>query len=53
MGVVWTQVPMEIRCAQNENMTVWSDPIWLYPVYYYRGLPYDPVRPWKDFDGKW
>lgn len=21
--------------------------------YYYRALPYDPVRPWKDFDGKW
>jgi hypothetical protein len=22
-------------------------------AYYYRGLPYDPVRPWKDTDGKW
>ena len=22
-------------------------------VYYYRGLPYDPTRPWKDNDGKW
>ena len=22
-------------------------------MYYYRGLPYDPVRPWKDLDGKW
>ena len=20
---------------------------------FYRGLPYDPVRPWKDTDGKW
>lgn len=46
-------VPMEIRCAQNSNLTIWSNPIWLYPVYYYRALPYDPVRPWKDFDGKW
>jgi hypothetical protein len=25
----------------------------LYPVYNYRALPYDPVRPWKDLDGKW
>eukprot|EP00912_Choanoflagellata_sp_UC4_P000489 UC4_evm5s302 len=46
-------VPMEIRCAENANLTQWSDPIWIYPVYYYRALPYDPVRPWKDFDGKW
>eukprot|EP00037_Helgoeca_nana_P037818 m.17890 g.17890 ORF g.17890 m.17890 type:complete len:641 (+) comp9448_c1_seq1:4801-6723(+) len=46
-------VPMELRCAQNENLTQWSDPIWMYPVYYYRALPYDPVRPWKDYDGKW
>ena len=22
-------------------------------MYYYRALPYDPVRPWKDYDGKW
>lgn len=44
---------MELRCAQNENLTQWSDPIWMYPVYYYRALPYDPVRPWKDYDGKW
>jgi len=46
-------VPMEIRCAKNPTLTNWSDPIWLYPVYYYRALPYDPVRPWKDFDGLW
>jgi len=46
-------VPMELRCAQNGNLTTWSDPIWMYPVYYYRPLPYDPVRPWKDYDGKW
>ena len=40
-------VPMELRCAENPGMTEWSDPIWMYPVYYYRALPYDPVRPWK------
>ena len=46
-------VPMELRCAENHNLTDWSAPIWIYPAYYYRGLPYDPVRPWKDTDGKW
>jgi hypothetical protein len=46
-------VPMELRCAKNAALTNWSDPIWMYPVYYYRALPYDPVRPWKDLDGKW
>eukprot|EP00040_Diaphanoeca_grandis_P043581 m.9702 g.9702 ORF g.9702 m.9702 type:complete len:637 (-) comp7875_c0_seq1:107-2017(-) len=46
-------VPMEVRCAENTNLTNWSNPIWLYPVYYYRALPYDPVRPWKDSDGMW
>lgn len=46
-------VPMELRCASNAALTNWSDPIWIYPVYYYRPLPYDPVRPWKDLDGKW
>lgn len=44
---------MEIRCAENEQLTNWSDPILIYPVYYYRPLPYDPVRPWKDLDGMW
>ena len=38
---------MELRCANNAALTNWSDPIWIYPVYYYRPLPYDPVRPWK------
>eukprot|EP00656_Telonema_subtile_P006023 TRINITY_DN12768_c0_g2_i1.p1 TRINITY_DN12768_c0_g2~~TRINITY_DN12768_c0_g2_i1.p1 ORF type:complete len:507 (+),score=67.93 TRINITY_DN12768_c0_g2_i1:174-1694(+) len=46
-------VPMELRCASDQNMTVWGDPIWIYPAYYYRALPYDPVRPWKDTDGLW
>lgn len=45
-------VPMELRCSTNgETMTNWTDPIWMYPIYYYRALPYDPVRPWKDYDG--
>ena len=47
-------VPMELRCARDEDrVTNFSDPIWMYPVYFYRALPYDPVRPWKDRDGKW
>lgn len=40
-------VPMELRCATNPSLTNWSGPIWIYPVYFYRPLPYDPVRPWK------
>lgn len=46
-------VPMEVRCAQNLNLTSWGSPEWIYPAYYYRALPYDPVRPWKDTDGMW
>lgn len=46
-------VPMEIRCAENTELTQWGSPIWIYPAYYYRALPYDPVRPWKDTDGLW
>ena len=49
---IW-DVPMELRCAKNENLTEWGDPIWSYPVYYNRWLPYDPPRPWKDTDGMW
>lgn len=40
-------VPLELRCAQNANLTSWSDPIYIYDVYFNRGLPYDPTRPWK------
>ena len=46
-------VPMELRCATSANMTEWGAPIMLFPLYYYRWLPYDPPRPWKDHDGKW
>ena len=45
-------VPMEMRCSLNDiTMSNWTNPIWMYPVYYYRALPYDPVRPWQDYDG--
>ena len=46
-------VPLELRCAKHANLTEWGDPEYVLPVYYYRALPYDPVRPWKDDDGKW
>lgn len=46
-------VPLEVRCAENENLTSWGPSQWIYDVYFYRALPYDPVRPWKDEDGQW
>ena len=30
-GAGW-DVPLEIRCATNEFLTDWSDPIWLYDM---------------------
>ena len=46
-------VPLELRCARNANLTDWGEPEYLFPVYYNRPLPYDPVRPWIDDDGAW
>jgi len=46
-------VPLEVRCAKNAELTEWGENQYLFPFYYYRSLPYDPVRPWKDTDGKW
>jgi hypothetical protein len=50
-------VPMELRCALDGNLTTWGPPEYIYPIYYWRGLPYDPVRPWKEVgaggDGLW
>ena len=46
-------VPMELRCAKNENLTEWGEAEFIYPAYFYRALLYDPVRPWKDTNGKW
>ena len=39
---------MEIRCAVDSNLTKWGPPEFIYPLYFYRGLPYDPVRPWRE-----
>ena len=47
-------VPLELRCSENgNNMTAWGAPDFIFPFYYFRALPYDPVRPWKDEDGQW
>jgi len=47
-------VPLELRCATDgANMTQWGPSEFILPFYYFRGLPYDPTRPWKDSDGKW
>jgi hypothetical protein len=48
-----TQVPLELRCASNSSLTGWSAPEYIFWFYFNRNLPYDPVRPWKDSDGKW
>ena len=47
--------PMELRCANDSsgNLSGWGPSEYMFPVYYYRALPYDPPRPWQDFDGKW
>ena len=45
--------PLELRCAENANLTQWGPPDYIFPVYFARGLPYDPPRPWKDTDGQW
>jgi len=50
-GASW-DVPLELRCAKDANLTEWSDPIWLFDVFFYRAIPYDPARPWKE-DGRW
>ena len=46
-------VPLELRCAEDDNLTKWSAPEYIFPFYYNRKLPYDPTRPWIDTDGKW
>ena len=35
-------VPLELRCATNENLTEWGETEFIYDVYYWRALPYEP-----------
>lgn len=48
-------VPLELRCASDANLTKWNDasPEYLFNVSFWRGIPYDPARPWKEADGNW
>jgi hypothetical protein len=52
-----TRVPLELRCALDAHgaatLTNFSAPIYLFEFIFNRNLPYDPVRPWKDTDGRW
>lgn len=46
--------PLELRCSLDDDMNFWSEhPDYLFNVTFYRGVPYDPARPWVDADGKW
>eukprot|EP00746_Dinoflagellata_sp_MGD_P011342 gnl/MRDRNA2_/MRDRNA2_123742_c0_seq1.p1 gnl/MRDRNA2_/MRDRNA2_123742_c0~~gnl/MRDRNA2_/MRDRNA2_123742_c0_seq1.p1 ORF type:complete len:551 (+),score=93.20 gnl/MRDRNA2_/MRDRNA2_123742_c0_seq1:62-1714(+) len=52
-GHPW-DVPLELRCALDDDLTAWSEePDYLFNVTWYRGIPYDPARPWREADGYW
>lgn len=52
-GKPW-DVPLELRCALADDLSSWStDPEYLFNVSFYRAVPYDPARPWKEADGLW
>ena len=53
-GAPW-DVPLELRCAtDNVNLSSWStDPDYLFNVSWWRAIPYDPARPWREADGNW
>jgi hypothetical protein len=47
------QPPLALRCATNAAATEWGGYEPMFPVVYYRGLPYDPFRPFRDHNGLW
>ncbi len=53
-GAPW-DVPLELRCAtDNEHLSSWTtSPDYLFNVSWYRAIPYDPARPWRESDGNW
>ena len=52
-GLSW-DVPLELRCALDDDLTAWSrEPEYLFNVSWYRSIPYDPARPWREADGNW
>ena len=45
---------MELRCAVDDSLNAWSEvPEYLFSVSFWRALPYDPARPWREADGLW
>lgn len=47
-------VPLELRCATNASLSEWAEPEYLFNVSFYRAVPYDPARPWREpSDGFW
>ena len=48
-------VPLELRCsnASGASLSSWGAPEYLFNVSYYRAVPYDPARPWREPDGYW
>eukprot|EP00937_MAST-01D_sp_MAST-1D-sp2_P000575 g575.t1 len=56
-GASW-DVPLELRCALNDELTAWAnttaDIDYLFNVSWWRGIPYDPARPWfEESDSQW
>lgn len=45
--------PLGVVCAKNAALTEWGEPEILFPVNFWKGLPYDPIAPWRDEDGRW
>ena len=47
-------VPLELRCALDDDLKRWAiTPDYLFNVTFYRPVPYDPARPWREKDGYW
>ena len=47
-------VPLELRCALDGDLKRWAiTPDYLFNVTFYRPVPYDPARPWREKDGYW
>ena len=53
-GAPW-DVPLELRCALDDDLNKWNDaaPEYLFNVSFWRAIPYDPARPWREADGNW
>ena len=49
-------VPLELRCAVDDDLNAFNDsaPEYLFNVSFWRAVPYDPARPWREpDDGHW